>query len=160
MKTFILLVGISLTLASPPLFKIGKPTHENEFVIHPVGRPDIDNTVDNLLYNPVVRPDIVDHSFYNPVDKIDKPALEKEFDLPEKQYPEIITEDAVDYSQLPMEQLLQVASEHEGLEFLKDANLTAAMGFDISSIPRSILEDALATTVSHIFINIFPLMKF
>lgn len=109
MKTFIFLVGISLALASPG-GKVGKPQHENEFVI------------------------------------------------PEKQYPEVITkfDDIVDYSTLPIEQLLQIASEHQGLEFLSDANATAAMGIDISTLSSDIVSDALATTVRFpIFSEIF-----
>lgn len=74
---------------------------------------------------------------------------EHEFVVPEKQYPEVITEfeDVVDYSQLPIEQLLEIASEHEGLEFLNDANATAAMGIDMSTLSNDLVADALATTV-------------
>ncbi len=78
------------------------------------------------------------------------PEKQNEFRIPEKQYPEVITEftESIDYSQLPIEELIQLASEHEGLEFLSDANATAAMGIDISSLHPDLVADALATTVS------------
>lgn len=138
MKTLILLVGISLVLASPssPGMAAGKPKHEKEFVLPEKQYPE----------------SVVDF------DVVDKPEQE-EFVIPEKQYPEVITEfDVVDYSQLPIEQLLQLAAEHEGLEFLSDANATAAMGIDISTLSNDLVADAMATTVRRT--DFFPTNEF
>lgn len=81
------------------------------------------------------------------------PQQEYEFRIPEKQYPEVITNfpESIDYSQLSTEELIALASEHEGLEFLADANLTAAMGIDINA-HHDLVADALSTTVRHISI--------
>lgn len=128
MKTLILLVGIALAVAG----KTGKPKKENEFVVPATHYTEF-----------IAESDVVEKQ-------------ENEFVIPEKQYPEVITEfDVVDYSQLSIEQLIQIASEHEGLEFLSDVNATAAMGIDISTLSKDLLADATATTVRYIWENIF-----
>lgn len=139
MKTLILLVGIGLALASSSASKASKPKKEHEFVLPAEQYPEL-----------LVELDVVENEFEIPEKHVvEKP--EDDFVIPEKQYPEVITEfEVVDYSQLPIEQLLQIASEHEGLEFLSDANATAAMGIDISTLSNDIVADAMATTVRYL----------
>lgn len=126
MKTFILLVGISLAIASPSVGgNVGKSKHE-KYVANAENK-----YVEFLPETPeTVKP-------------------EPDFVIPEKQYPEVITEfvESIDYSQVPIEELLQIASEQPGLEFLSDANATAAMGIDINNLDPDLVADALATTV-------------
>ncbi|KAJ6640032.1 Lipase 3 [Pseudolycoriella hygida] len=116
MKTLVLLVGISLAVASPSMDKGGRPKFES------------------------------------------RPTLEHEFFIPEKQYPEVITDfvDSADYSEFSMEELLQIASEHPGLEFLSDANATAAMGIDISTLSNDLVADAIATTCEFVKRRNYP----
>lgn len=134
MKTLILLVGIALAVASPSAGKAGKPKKENEIAVPATQYTEF-----------IAESDVVEKQ-------------ENEFVIPERQYPEVITEfDVVDYSQLPIEQLIQIASEHEGLEFLSDVNATAAMGIDISTLSNDLLADATATTVRYICGNIFSI---
>lgn len=133
MKTFILLVGIGLALASSSGGKAGRPKHDNEFAMPEKHYPDVKH----------------EHGVAEPEKQHPEVEQENEFVIPEKQYPEVITEfvESVDYSKLSIEELIQLASKHDGLEFLSDANATAAMGIDMSTLSHDLVADALATTV-------------
>lgn len=171
MKTLILLVGISLTLANPSPSG-GKASctkkRKNEFVITETKFPEKSHyhsgnprpkddfalplmkfpEMDNLKFGMPVLSHVLPEKKLPESEQTDRPRQENEFVIPEKQYPEVITEFInVDYSDVPIEQLIQLAAEHEGLEFLSDTNATAAMGFDVSTLSHDIIADALATTV-------------
>lgn len=74
---------------------------------------------------------------------------DKEFVI-KKAYPEVITDFEVpNYAELPIEELLQLAAEHPGLEYLNDINATTTM--DTLNLHPDLIEDALSTTVRYIF---------
>lgn len=175
MKTLILLVGISLTLASPSGSKrenprqdefvipektfpdtayAGNPRPKNENIIPIMKFPGNGQIFEKPLIKNIETGNEVENLFVMPEEESremnldDKREQEIEFEMPQKQYPEVITNFVTsDYSNLPIEELIQIASEHEGLGFLSDANATAAMGFDASTFSHDIIADAMATTV-------------
>lgn len=68
--------------------------------------------------------------------------------IPSKHYPEVITDiDQVDISKLSIEELLEEAGHHPGLEFLNDADAVASMGIDPMNIDPELIVDAFSTTV-------------
>lgn len=136
MKTFLLLLGITCVLATSP------------------GQFDLPIS---SFYNPAVsKADALnfDREFNRPsfgehINEENESESEEQFQIPMRQCREVITQftDSVDYSELSIDELIQIASKHEGLEFLADANATAAMGIDINNLHPDLVADALATTV-------------
>lgn len=79
--------------------------------------------------------------------KPSKVRPEKEIVI-KKHYPEVITEfEEHNYAKLPIEELIKVAAEHEGLEFLNDVDAIESMGIDPLNLDPELIEDALSTTV-------------
>lgn len=63
--------------------------------------------------------------------------------------PEAIPEsEPVDFSKLTIEELLEEAIHHPGMEFLNDAEAVASMGIDPMNIDPELIVDAFSTTVN------------
>lgn len=67
------------------------------------------------------------------------------------EYPKVTTVfDLPDYSKLSIDDLLEAASHHSGLEFLNDTDAAASMGIDLMNLHPDLIYDATTTTVRSI----------
>lgn len=69
-----------------------------------------------------------------------------------RKYPQILTDiPFIDASAMDFDELLNKATSHPGLEWLKDEELLAQSGINVTNIHPDIIVDAFSTTVSMIF---------
>lgn len=69
-----------------------------------------------------------------------------------RKYPQIVTDiPFIDASAMDFDELLNKATSHPGLEWLKDEELLAQSGIDVTNIHPDIIADAFSTTVRMIF---------
>lgn len=70
-----------------------------------------------------------------------------------KKYPQILTDIPFieDASAINFEELLNLAANHSGLEWIKDEALLTEFGMNITTIHPDIIADAFSTTVRKLF---------
>lgn len=83
------------------------------------------------------------------------PSIAIEDDPSTRKYPQILTDIPFieDASAMDFEELLNYAAAHPGLEWIKDEELLAQYGINVTNIHPDIIADAFSTTVRIFWIH-------